>query len=235
MLADNGVRSRRRPRQCSVPGDGGVGRHARHPSSRCRRERSWTVNADGTFNYDPNHLFDYLPASGSGASDLTVTDTFTYAITGGDTATVTVTVAGVDTDDVLLDSPGIDSLAGGIGNDVYYVSNTGDVVTEAASAGSDTVAANVDYTLPASNTVEVLNMLGSGLTGTGTDGPEMFISSNGPHTLVGLAATTSITSTAPGDVVTEPRTAASTPWKRPSTTRCRPATTSKPSTCSAPG
>jgi hypothetical protein len=30
------------------------------------------------------------------------------------------------------------------------------------------VAANVDYTLPASNTVEVLNMLGSGLTGTGT-------------------------------------------------------------------
>ena len=59
-----------------------------------------TLNANGTFSYDPNHLFDYLPTPGSGASNLTVTDTFTYTITGGDTATVTVTVSGVDTDDV---------------------------------------------------------------------------------------------------------------------------------------
>ena len=46
------------------------------------------------------------------------------------------------------------------------------MVTEAANAGSDTVAAFVDYTLPANNTVEVLNMLGPGLTGTGSDGAE---------------------------------------------------------------
>ena len=97
-----------------------------------------TLNADGTFSYDPNHLFDYLPTLGSGASNLTITDTFSYAITGGDTATVTVTVSGVDTNDVLYDSAGIDSLAGGILNDVYYVHNTLDVVTEAANAGSDT-------------------------------------------------------------------------------------------------
>ncbi|HSH32122.1 MAG TPA: Ig-like domain-containing protein, partial [Actinomycetota bacterium] len=121
-----------------------------------------TVNADGTFNYNPNHLFDYLPTFDSGASNLTITDTFAYAITGGDTATVTVTVSGVDTNDVLYDSAGIDSLAGGILNDVYYVHNTGDVVTEAVNAGSDTVAAFVNYTLPASSTVEVLNMIGSG-------------------------------------------------------------------------
>ena len=60
-------------------------------------------------------------------------------------------------------------------------------MTEAANAGSDTVAASVNYTLPASNTVEVLNMIGSaGLTGTGTDGAETFISSSGPNTLIGL-------------------------------------------------
>ena len=99
------------------------------------------VNADGTFNYDPNHKFDYLPTPGSGASNLTVTDTFSYAITGGDTATVTVTVSGVDTNDVLLDSAGIDTLAGGIGDDLYYVNNTGDVVIEATNAGFDTVVA----------------------------------------------------------------------------------------------
>ena len=49
-----------------------------------------------------------------------MTETFTYTTTDGDTATVTVTVSGVDSNDTLLDSPDIDSLAGGIGNDVYY-------------------------------------------------------------------------------------------------------------------
>jgi VCBS repeat-containing protein len=118
-----------------------------------------TVNANGTFSYDPNHVFDYLPAPGSGASDLTVTDTFSYTLTGGNTATVTVTISGVDSNDTLFDTAGIDTLAGGIGNDYYYVTNTGDVVTEAAGAGSDTVVASTNYTLPPSNTVEVLNML----------------------------------------------------------------------------
>jgi VCBS repeat-containing protein len=145
-----------------------------------------TLNAAGTFSYDPNHKFDYLPAPGSGASNLTVTDSFTYTITGGSTATVTVTVGGVDTNDVLYDTAGIDSLAGGIGDDVYYVSNTGDVVTEAAGAGFDTVAAVVDYTLPSGNNVEVLNMIGAGLTGTGSNGAETLISSSGPNTLIGL-------------------------------------------------
>ena len=129
-----------------------------------------TLNAAGTFSYDPNHKFDYLPAPGSGASNLTITDSFTYTITGGSTATVTVTIGGVDTNDVLYDTAGIDSLAGGIGDDVYYVSNTGDVVTEAAGAGFDTVAAAVDYTLSSGNNVEVLNMIGAGLTGTGSNG-----------------------------------------------------------------
>ena len=145
-----------------------------------------TLNADGTLSYDPNHRFDYLPTLGSGASNLTVTDTFTYTTTGGNTATVTVTVSGVDSDDVLYDSAGIDRLAGGIGNDVYYVNNTDDVVIEAANAGIDTVAATVNYTLSENHNVEVLYMLGSGLTGTGSNGPETFISSGGPNTLIGL-------------------------------------------------
>jgi Ca2+-binding RTX toxin-like protein len=99
---------------------------------------------------------------------------------------VTVTVSGLDTNDVLLDSPGIDTLAGGIRDDLYYVTNTGDVVIEAAGAGYDTVSATVGYTLPANNTVEVLNMVGPGLTGTGSDGAETLISRGGPNTLVGL-------------------------------------------------
>ena len=144
------------------------------------------VNADGTFNYDPNHMFDYLPAPGSGASNLTYVDTFSYAITGGDAATVTVTVSGVDTNDMLYDSAASDTLAGGIGNDLYYVNNTGDVVIEAANGGHDTVGAIVNYTLPANNTIEVLYMFGSGLTGTGSSGLKRCVSASGPNTLVGL-------------------------------------------------
>ena len=127
----------------------------------------------------------------------------THTITGGDTATVTVTVGGVDSNDVLYDSAGIDSLTGGIGDDVYYVSNTGDVVTEAAGAGFDTVAASVDYMLPASNTVEVINMLGAGLTGTGSNGAETLISSSGPNTLIGLGGNDVYYVNSAGDVVIE--------------------------------
>src|SRR5262249_2624293 len=106
-----------------------------------------TVNAKGTFSYDPNHVFDYLPAAGSGASRLTYVDRFSYSITGGTTATVTVTVSGIDNNDVLFDSAGIDTLAGGNGDDLYYVTNTGDVVIEAPNSGNDTVGASVNYTL----------------------------------------------------------------------------------------
>jgi VCBS repeat-containing protein len=162
-----------------------------------------TLDADGTFSYDPNHRFDYLPTPGSGASDLTVTDTFTYTSTDGHTATVTVTVSGVDSNDILLDSAGTDTLAGGIGNDVYLVTNTADVVIEAAGAGFDWVAATVDYTLPASNTVEVLNMLGTGLTGTGSEGAETLISSFGANTLIGLGGDDVYYVQNTGDVVIE--------------------------------
>src|SRR5262245_11883554 len=187
VLADNGSGADSDPdggvafAVTAVSGGGTVGAQFALPSGALL-----TVNADGTFSYDPNHVFDYLPAAGSGASNLTATDTFSYTITGGNTATVTVTISGVDSNDTLFDSPGIDTLAGGIRDDYYYVNNTSDVVIEAAGAGFDTVVASVNYTLPASNTVEVLNMLGAGLTGTGSEGHETFISSFGPNTLIGL-------------------------------------------------
>ena len=44
---------------------------------------------------------------------------------------------------------------------MFYVNNIADVVIEAANGSYDTVIAFVNYTLPANNTVEVLNMIGS--------------------------------------------------------------------------
>ena len=53
-----------------------------------------------------------------------------------------------------------------MGNDTYVVDNTGDVVTENADEGIDTVQATVTYTLAAN--VENLTLTGSGnINGTG--------------------------------------------------------------------
>ena len=52
------------------------------------------LNADGSFTYDPNGQFNALAAVDSGAANTSASDQFTYTITGGATATVTVLVNG---------------------------------------------------------------------------------------------------------------------------------------------
>jgi VCBS repeat-containing protein len=136
-----------------------------------------TVNANGTFSYDPNHAFDYVPVSSSGASNTPATDQFTYTITGGSAATVTLIITGVDSNDTLQGTAGPDTLFGGIGNDTlvggagadtmlggvgndgYTVDNAGDAVIENASEGTDTVNATIHYGLGAN--VENLVLQGS--------------------------------------------------------------------------
>jgi VCBS repeat-containing protein len=136
-----------------------------------------TVSANGTFSYDPNHAFDYVPVSSSGASNTPATDQFTYTITGGSAATVTLIIAGVDSDDILQGTAGPDTLFGGIGNDTlvggvaadtmvggvgndgYSVDNAGDAVIENANEGTDTVNATIHYGLGAN--VENLVLQGS--------------------------------------------------------------------------
>jgi VCBS repeat-containing protein len=67
--------------------------------------------------------------------------------------------------DTLDGGSGADKLSGGIGNDTYIVDNAGDVVIEAAGAGSDTVESSIDYTLGAN--LENLTLTGGALNGTG--------------------------------------------------------------------
>ncbi|MEQ1951311.1 DUF4347 domain-containing protein [Mesorhizobium yinganensis] len=131
-----------------------------------------TVNTDGTFDYDPNGAFNNLPGALSGATNLTATDSFTYTLLGGYTATVTVTIAGVDSDgDVLIGNAsdnalnggfGADTMEGKAGNDTYYVNNAGDVVIEVAGEGTaDRVAVNTSYALAAGADIEFLNTTNS--------------------------------------------------------------------------
>jgi hypothetical protein len=59
-----------------------------------------TVNADGTFSYDPNGKFNYQISSATAAATGAVndgqTESFTYRVAGGNTVTVIVNVTGVD-------------------------------------------------------------------------------------------------------------------------------------------
>jgi Ca2+-binding RTX toxin-like protein len=72
--------------------------------------------------------------------------------------------------DVLVGGPGADKMTGGAGNDDFEVDNAGDVVTEAAGGGDDTVsvvAALASYTLPANVENLVLEPGSGAIAGTG--------------------------------------------------------------------
>ena len=76
-----------------------------------------------------------------------------------------------DTDLITLVSiGGPNTLEGLGGDDLYFLNNSADVVIEAADGGTDIVGATVDYTLPDNSYIELLSMLGSGLTGRGSAG-----------------------------------------------------------------
>lgn len=88
-----------------------------------------TVEADGTYSYDPNGRFTALGGPASGAANQTATDSFTYTLSDGDTATVTVTIQGEDGDgDVLTGTAGDDALAAGDGDDTIRSSAGNDAL-----------------------------------------------------------------------------------------------------------
>ena len=73
-------------------------------------------------------------------------------------------------DDTLDGGAGADTMDGGAGNDTHYVDNAADKVIEAASGGTDTVFASVNWTLGAGQEVEYLRVNGSaGRTLTGNE------------------------------------------------------------------
>ncbi len=81
----------------------------------------------------------------------------------------------------------LDTLIGGLGNDIFYVDSTSDVVTEASGQGTDTIKTSVTLASLAAN-VENLTLLGTGnINGTGSTGDNVMTGNAGNNTLTGNA------------------------------------------------
>ncbi len=96
------------------------------------------------------------------------------------------TLLGGAGNDRLDGGAGQDSCEGGEGDDLYIINAAGDVVLEAADAGTDLVQASVSYTL--SDNVENLTLTGAGAnSGTGNALGNVIIGNSSANLLSGLA------------------------------------------------
>lgn len=100
---------------------------------------------------------------------LTLTGASTINAAGNDLSN---TIIGNDADNTINGRSGADTMNGGLGDDRYYVDNAGDVVTESADGGTDTVYASADWTLQTGSQVEYLRAA-SGVGGLALTGNEL--------------------------------------------------------------
>lgn len=96
------------------------------------------------------------------------------------------TLVGTTGKDVIDGLAGADIMRGGLGNDTYIVDNSGDVVSENANEGTDTIQSTVAYTL--GNNVENLTLTGSSaINGTGNTLSNVLVGNSAVNTLTGGA------------------------------------------------
>jgi len=99
------------------------------------------------------------------------------------TGTTAINGTGNTLDNVLTGNSAANVLTGGAGNDIYVV-GTGDTVTEAVSAGTDTVQSAITWTL--GTNVENLTLTGTtAINGTGNTLNNVLIGNSGANTLSG--------------------------------------------------
>lgn len=124
--------------------------------------------------------------------NLTLTGTSGIKGTGNALANVLVgnsganSLSGGDGNDTIDGGAGTDTMVGGLGNDTFYVDALTDVVTEAASGGTDTVMSSNTYTL--GTNLENLTLTGAGaVNGAGNSVANALTGNTAANTLTGNA------------------------------------------------
>ena len=118
---------------------------------------------------------------GGNVENLTLTGAGNINGTGNELAN---TITGNSGNNRLDGDTGADTMIGGLGNDTYVVDDAGDVVTEGASAGTDTVESSIGYVLGAD--LENLTLTGSAnINGTGNSADNTLVGNIGDNTLDG--------------------------------------------------
>lgn len=108
------------------------------------------------------------------------------------------TLNGGTGNDTLDGGFGADAMIGGAGNDMFFVDNSGDVVTEGTSGGTDLVKSSVSWTLGAN--VENLELTGSAaIDGTGNSAHNRITGNGAANVLTGGAGNDTMTGGAGND------------------------------------
>lgn len=137
--------------------------------------------------------FAFSLAAFAAIENLTLTGSAAVIGTGNDLANILTgnggknTLTGLGGNDTLNGGLGADTLIGGADNDTYVVDNAGDVVTELANEGNDTVQSSITFSLANLAFVENLTLTGtSGLSGTGNALANVITGNSGSNILAGL-------------------------------------------------
>ncbi|MFG6457419.1 calcium-binding protein [Roseateles sp. BYS96W] len=148
-----------------------------------------------------------LTSLAANVENLTLTGTTALNGTGNALANILTgnsaanSLSGGDGDDTLDGGAGTDTLIGGLGNDTFYVDSTSDVVTEANSAGTDTIMTSVTLASLAAN-VENLTLIGTGnINASGSTGDNVLTGNAGNNTLTGNAGNDTLDGKAGNDTL----------------------------------
>jgi trimeric autotransporter adhesin len=127
---------------------------------------------------------------GANVENLTLTGTAAINGTGNALDNVLLgnggnnTLTGGAGNDRLDGGAGNDTMVGGTGNDTYLVNQTGDIVTENANEGTDTVESSITFTL--GSNVENLTLTGTAnINGTGSSVNNVLLGNSGNNALDG--------------------------------------------------
>ena len=162
---------------------------------------------EASISYTLSDNVEALTLTGSAAINGTG-NSANNAITGNSAANILNGGAG---NDILDGAGGADTLIGGLGDDSYIVDVAGDIVTEQANEGTDTVKASLSYALGAN--LENLTLTGTAaINGTGNAANNSLIGNSaanrldggtGSDTMIGGLGDDTYVVDVAGDIVTE--------------------------------